>query len=205
MYWGALAGIAFHRDVSAHNFLVSDSHCRDGINPPEFAVLDFGLAVRAHSWCQDWRGACIGVTPVIGLLPHGCISLTDISIWKAIRTKVSNVSTRSESTTILLASWSLKCSLLSGQGQMLRWLLILTPCVDLLRFVWRGDHTGVMHTTFSSNSIVKEARVSSPCAKGLCEHRIWCISFQRFEPCAHPSGLQLPYARVNTTFRRFFL
>lgn len=61
--FAALAGIAFHRDVSAHNFLVSDSHCRDGINPPEFAVLDFGLAVRAHSWCQDWRGACIGGDP----------------------------------------------------------------------------------------------------------------------------------------------
>jgi len=61
--FAALAGIAFHRDISAHNFLVSDSHSRDGINPPEFAVLDFGLAVRAHSWFQDWKSACIGGDP----------------------------------------------------------------------------------------------------------------------------------------------
>jgi hypothetical protein len=54
--FAALSGIAFHRDISAHNFLVKDSQIADGINSPDFAVLDFGLAVRAHSWNQDWWG-----------------------------------------------------------------------------------------------------------------------------------------------------
>jgi len=61
--FAALSGIAYHRDISAHNFLVSDGHSVDGTTPPEFAVLDFGLAVRAHSWNQEWRGACIGGDP----------------------------------------------------------------------------------------------------------------------------------------------
>lgn len=61
--FAALSSIAFHRDISAHNFLVKDSQIADGINSPDFAVLDFGLAVRAHSWNQDWRVACIGGDP----------------------------------------------------------------------------------------------------------------------------------------------
>merc|ERR1712166_888777 len=61
--FAALSGIAYHRDISAHNFLVSDAHSVDGTTPPEFAVLDFGLAVRAHSWNQEWKGACIGGDP----------------------------------------------------------------------------------------------------------------------------------------------
>lgn len=61
--FATLSGIAFHRDISAHNFLVDDSQIADGIDSPDFAVLDFGLAVRAHSWNQDWRVACIGGDP----------------------------------------------------------------------------------------------------------------------------------------------
>lgn len=61
--FAALSGIAYHRDISAHNFLVNDAHSVDGISPPDFSVLDFGLAVRANSWNQEWQGACIGGDP----------------------------------------------------------------------------------------------------------------------------------------------
>lgn len=67
----ALSDIAFHRDVSAHNFLISMGSERQGDGPPfagsnrrqwdqslqrpQFAVLDFGLAVRTRSWQQEWQ------------------------------------------------------------------------------------------------------------------------------------------------------
>jgi len=41
----ALSGIAHHRDVSAHNFLI-----REDAGFEEFSLLDFGLAVRASTW-----------------------------------------------------------------------------------------------------------------------------------------------------------
>jgi len=62
----ALTDIAFHRDVSAHNFLISMGdgpplagsnrcHWDKSLQRPQFAVLDFGLAVRTRSWQQEWQ------------------------------------------------------------------------------------------------------------------------------------------------------
>merc|ERR1719361_1855919 len=48
--FAALTKIAYHRDVSAHNFLVRGA---DGAE--EFALLDFGLAVRASSWQRECK------------------------------------------------------------------------------------------------------------------------------------------------------
>jgi len=53
-----LSGIAYHRDISAHNFLI-----RDGADDVQFALLDFGLAVRASSWHQDFQSRNISGDP----------------------------------------------------------------------------------------------------------------------------------------------
>jgi len=45
-----LSGIAYHRDVSAHNFLV-----RAGAAGEEFSLLDFGLAVRMCTWHTEFK------------------------------------------------------------------------------------------------------------------------------------------------------
>jgi len=49
----ALESVAFHRDLSAHNFLISCPE--DGGSGEQFAVIDFGLAVGAGSWKQEWN------------------------------------------------------------------------------------------------------------------------------------------------------
>eukprot|EP00439_Symbiodinium_sp_Y106_P078687 s31_g17.t1 len=48
--FSTLRKFAFHRDISAHNFLIDD--VKD--NTAKFAVLDFGLAVRADKWRREW-------------------------------------------------------------------------------------------------------------------------------------------------------
>jgi serine/threonine protein kinase len=46
----ALSGIAHHRDVSAHNFMI-----RGEPGVEDFSLLDFGLAVRASTWEAECR------------------------------------------------------------------------------------------------------------------------------------------------------
>lgn len=46
-----LQSIAFHRDVSSHNVLVDFNQ---GIESPNFALIDFGLAVHSGSWNREW-------------------------------------------------------------------------------------------------------------------------------------------------------
>jgi serine/threonine protein kinase len=46
----ALEPIAFHRDISAHNFLI-----RATPEGEEFSLLDFGLAVRSKRWPTDYK------------------------------------------------------------------------------------------------------------------------------------------------------
>lgn len=60
--FAALEGIAVHRDVSAHNFLVRSGPAEEG-SELQFAVLDFGLAVRTHSWKQEWHRRNIAGDP----------------------------------------------------------------------------------------------------------------------------------------------
>jgi serine/threonine protein kinase len=50
----ALSGIAHHRDVSAHNFLI-----REEAGAEEFSLLDFGLAVRTSTWEAECRSKSI--------------------------------------------------------------------------------------------------------------------------------------------------
>eukprot|EP00438_Fugacium_kawagutii_P004972 Skav222403 [mRNA] locus=scaffold4422:422841:429097:+ [translate_table: standard] len=50
--FATLQKIAFHRDISAHNFLIDE--CADAL---KFAVLDFGLAVRSGGWKHEWKAA----------------------------------------------------------------------------------------------------------------------------------------------------
>mmetsp|Transcript_92979 Transcript_92979/g.240211 ORF Transcript_92979/g.240211 Transcript_92979/m.240211 type:complete len:723 (-) Transcript_92979:68-2236(-) len=50
--FGALSDIAYHRDVSAHNFLIREGE--DG-EQAQFSVLDFGLAVRSRTWSTEWK------------------------------------------------------------------------------------------------------------------------------------------------------
>jgi len=48
--FAALNKIAYHRDVSAHNFLV-----RGTAGNEDFSLLDFGLATTAAEWSEDWK------------------------------------------------------------------------------------------------------------------------------------------------------
>lgn len=56
--FGVLDGIAFHRDVSAHNCMVQET---DG--KLTFALIDFGLAVRSSTWRTDCRNSNLAGTP----------------------------------------------------------------------------------------------------------------------------------------------
>lgn len=53
-----LDGIAYHRDVSAHNFLF-----REEAGAQHFALLDFGLAVRAPTWQHEYQSRNISGDP----------------------------------------------------------------------------------------------------------------------------------------------
>jgi len=50
----ALEPIAFHRDISAHNFLI-----RATPEGEKFSLLDFGLAVRSNRWQTDYKSKSI--------------------------------------------------------------------------------------------------------------------------------------------------
>lgn len=52
--FSALQGIAFHRDISAHNILIDDAPCPLG-GSPNFTLIDFGFAVDTQEWLQGWR------------------------------------------------------------------------------------------------------------------------------------------------------
>jgi len=54
----ALGSIAFHRDVSGHNFLI-----RDADGSEQLSILDFGLAVDARSWHREWQTSNIAGDP----------------------------------------------------------------------------------------------------------------------------------------------
>mmetsp|Transcript_30197 Transcript_30197/g.95268 ORF Transcript_30197/g.95268 Transcript_30197/m.95268 type:complete len:653 (+) Transcript_30197:1-1959(+) len=53
-----LDGIAYHRDVSAHNFLT-----REEAGTQHFALLDFGLAVRSSTWQHEYQSRNISGDP----------------------------------------------------------------------------------------------------------------------------------------------
>merc|ERR1719327_2027930 len=46
---GGIAPFAYHRDVNAHNILISVSE-DEGVLYPQYALVDFGLAVDAARW-----------------------------------------------------------------------------------------------------------------------------------------------------------
>lgn len=56
--FSVLESVAFHRDISSHNFLVDDSG-----NRPVFAVVDLGLAVEAPRWRESWKTSNIDGSP----------------------------------------------------------------------------------------------------------------------------------------------
>jgi len=64
----ALQPIALHRDVSSHNVLV-DLRGGDPVNDgegapkPNFALIDFGLAVRSGSWHKEWCSSNLAGDP----------------------------------------------------------------------------------------------------------------------------------------------
>lgn len=58
--FSALQPIAFHRDISDHNFFVDVS---GGDDDPHFTIIDFGLAVEAAEWKGHWRTMDIGGDP----------------------------------------------------------------------------------------------------------------------------------------------
>jgi len=58
--FSSLQPIAFHRDVSSHNVLVNFPENSDR---PEFALIDFGLAVRSGSWNREWRNSNLAGDP----------------------------------------------------------------------------------------------------------------------------------------------
>jgi serine/threonine protein kinase len=60
--FAALQPIAFHRDVSSHNVLVDFPEGEQAMRP-NFALIDFGLAVRSGSWMREWRNSNLAGDP----------------------------------------------------------------------------------------------------------------------------------------------
>lgn len=60
--FAALEPIAYHRDVSSHNVLIQSSNEAIG-KKPNFALIDFGLAVRSGSWSKEWRSSNLAGDP----------------------------------------------------------------------------------------------------------------------------------------------
>jgi len=58
--FASLEPIAYHRDVSSHNVLVDFPN---GFEKPDFALIDFGLAVRSGSWNSEWRNSNLAGDP----------------------------------------------------------------------------------------------------------------------------------------------
>jgi len=56
---GVLEHIAFHRDVSSHNVLLNF----DATGHPNFALIDFGLAVKAKTWAEQWNSSNLAGDP----------------------------------------------------------------------------------------------------------------------------------------------
>lgn len=54
-----LSRVAFHRDVSAHNIMVETRQD----NKFNFSLIDFGLAVSSHRWCDEYRTRNLAGTP----------------------------------------------------------------------------------------------------------------------------------------------
>jgi serine/threonine protein kinase len=55
--FNALSTIAYHRDIAAHNFLIQADR------EPVFGLIDFGLAVKARSWKNEYRSSNLAGTP----------------------------------------------------------------------------------------------------------------------------------------------
>lgn len=60
--FAALEPIAYHRDVSSHNVLILSSDHK-ATPMPNFALIDFGLAVRSGSWSREWRHSNLAGDP----------------------------------------------------------------------------------------------------------------------------------------------
>jgi serine/threonine protein kinase len=60
--FNSLESIAFHRDVSSHNVLVDFPEGEQSLRP-NFALIDFGLAVRSGSWIREWRNSNLAGDP----------------------------------------------------------------------------------------------------------------------------------------------
>lgn len=62
-----LEPIAYHRDISSHNVLVDFGPCNGkddcGYGTPNFALIDFGLAVRSSSWPREWNSSNLAGDP----------------------------------------------------------------------------------------------------------------------------------------------
>lgn len=107
-----LEGIAVHRDVSAHNFLVRQG--KEGSGVEQFAVLDFGLAVRARSWQQEWQSRNIAGDPRY-FAPAAWMLLTfgykyleahpDANFRRQYRDRIDHFSLGSLSIEVVFALW----------------------------------------------------------------------------------------------------
>lgn len=62
---GALEPFAFHRDVSSHNVMINfPSAKEDGtMGNPNFALIDFGLAVNSRTWNDVWNRSNLAGDP----------------------------------------------------------------------------------------------------------------------------------------------
>lgn len=60
--FAALQAIVFHRDVSSHNILLHFPEGDESLRP-NFALIDFGLAVRSGSWIREWRNSNLAGDP----------------------------------------------------------------------------------------------------------------------------------------------
>jgi serine/threonine protein kinase len=135
--FAALSKIAYHRDVSAHNFMV-----RETAGKEDFSLLDFGLATQAADWPEDFRRKNICgdpryFTPAAWMLMafglKGLEALPDKSIQRQYTVRIDHYSFGVLVLELLFALWCGPENEADIKGDQ---LLVITEAMRAWRCFW---------------------------------------------------------------------
>jgi serine/threonine protein kinase len=135
--FAALSKIAYHRDVSGHNFLV-----RETAGKEDFSLLDFGLATRAADWPKDFRRKSICgdpryFTPAAWMLmafgSNSLEVLPDMNIQRQYTERIDHYSFGVLVLELLFALWCGPEKEEDVKGDQLR---VITGAMRAWRFFW---------------------------------------------------------------------
>jgi len=135
--FAALNKSAYHRDVSAHNFLV-----RGTAGEEDFSLLDFGLATKAADWPEDWKRKSICGDPryftpgAWMLMAFGSKSLEALPDTSIRRQYIERIDHYSFGVLVLELLFALWCGPEKEQEAKGDQLLAITGALRAWRFFW---------------------------------------------------------------------